>query len=275
VRNVILALVTVLVAIRACGSCSCRDERAQPTRIATFNIENFPKDARQIELAFDEIAALGAPIVAVQEITDTVIFERAMHAKLGADWQFTFLDTGSVLDHHIGVAFDRRAFRLVTTRVHDSTSLGGRFKPVFDVELADNRDRRIRVLVLHFKAGGENQPIRTRQHGALRRIVADVKKAGAPVVVLGDFNATGEADREDLARAELRWLTRDLECTAFWARDDGCPRSRLDHVLSTQDAHEVRAAGGCARHGCGWQDSCPLYAAEVSDHCPVVVDILR
>ncbi|MGE3768434.1 MAG: hypothetical protein AB7L94_39655, partial [Kofleriaceae bacterium] len=61
----------------------------------------------------------------------------------------------------------------------------------------------------------------------------------------------------------------------FWSREDACPRSRLDHVFTTQHATSVVAAGACATHGCDASDSCPVWADDVSDHCPVVVTIER
>jgi endonuclease/exonuclease/phosphatase family metal-dependent hydrolase len=270
VRRFALALLVMLLAAR---SCTCRDDEPARLRIATFNIENFPKSTRQVAGAFEEIAKLDAPIVAVQEITNPVVFETAAKRRLGEHWRFEFIETGSVLEHRLGVLYDSRVVRHVKTRVHTGTQLEGQQKPVLDVELEHAGDR-IRVLVVHFKAGGENHPVRTRQYAALRKIVADVKRGGAAVVLLGDFNATGDADREDLAAVDLRWLTQPLACTAFRTNyNSGCPRSRLDHVLSTQPAVEVRAFGGCATDGCAWQDRCPLYAAEVSDHCPVLVDV--
>lgn len=273
VRGIVIALLVLMLVVR---SCTCRDDEPRRIRIATFNIENFPKSTKQIAGAFDEIARLDAPIVAVQEITNPEVFVTAARRRLGAHWRAELVETGSVLEHRIGVLYDSRIVRHVRTRVHDGTRLEeGRHKPVLDVEFAHGGER-LRVLVLHFKAGGENHPVRRRQYAALARIVADVKLDGAPVVVLGDFNATGDADRDDLGRLDLRWLTQPLACSAFWDQaDDGCPRSRLDHVLSTQQAAEVRAYGGCAADGCNWQDRCPLYAAEVSDHCPVLVEILH
>lgn len=269
-RRIVIVLLAIVLAARAC---TCRDDEPQRLRIATFNIENFPKSTRQIAGAFEEIRRLDAPIIAVQEITNVEVFQSAARRRLGEAWRFEFTETGSVLEHRLGVLYDSRVVRHVKTRVHDGTVLDGRHKPVLDVEFAHGQ-RHIRVLVLHFKAGGENHPVRTRQHAALRRIIASVKGDGMPVVVLGDFNATGEADREDLAAIDLRWLTQPLVCTAFRTYyESGCPRSRLDHVLSTQPAVEVRASGGCATDGCAWQDRCPLYAVEVSDHCPVLVEV--
>ena len=93
--------------------------------------------------------------------------------------------------------------------------------------------------------------------------------------MLGDYNATGDADRARLAgladRTHLVWATEPLACSAFWSREEGCYRSRLDHVLMTARPRHVEARGGCATHGCEMEASCPRYYSEVSDHCPVVV----
>ena len=265
-----LLAVLAMVAVR----CVCRTDKVPRLRIATFNIENFPKSARQIEGAFAEIAKLDAPIVALQEDHRSGGVCKWARVKLGAAWEAELLNTGSVLGHHLGVLYDTRRYKRITTRVHDGTRLGTTHKPVLDVELADTDGKRLRVLVVHFKAGGENQPVRRRQYHALARIVAEVKQSNVPVVLLGDFNATGDADREDLAHVELHWLTEPLACSAFRSYyEESCPRSRLDHVLSTAIAREVRAGGGCETDGCETQASCPLYATEVSDHCPVVVEL--
>jgi endonuclease/exonuclease/phosphatase family metal-dependent hydrolase len=270
-KRFVIVVAVLFLAVRFCGG---EDEQPVPLQIVTFNIENFPKSTKQIAGAFEEIKRLDAPIVAVQEITNSEVFISAAQRRLGPSWHFESIETGSVLDHRLGVLFDTRRVTYVKTRVHDDTRLEGQQKPVLDVELV-HEGRHLRVLVVHLKAGGENHPVRRRQYAALKRVIARVKKDAMPIVLLGDFNATGDADREDLARVELTWLTQPLECSAFWSRDDGCPRSRLDHVLSTQPALEVRAAGGCAESGCAWQHSCPVYAQDVSDHCPVLVEIMH
>ena len=278
-RQIVIAALVVVAALGAVRH--CRDEPAARWRCATFNIEHFPKDQRQIDGAFAEMATLDAGIIAVQEITDTEMFAITARTRLGADWEFVHEHPpDGLFDHELGVLFDRRAYMFLHKRLHDGTRLQGRHKATLDVELRDRQTGEIlRVLVVHFKSGGDGHPIRKRQYAALATIVADVQRSGARVIVLGDFNATSEADRADLAKlaatTRTTWATEDLACSAFWDRIDTCPTSRLDHVLTTQPPVEIRAAGGCADVGCDTHDRCPLYEEHVSDHCPVVVTFER
>jgi endonuclease/exonuclease/phosphatase family metal-dependent hydrolase len=214
----------------------------------------------------------------VQEIGEPETFEIASR-RLAGRWGFAHVDTRPIGErrpgHHIGVLFDKAIWTLVSTRVHDGTRLeGGRHKPVLDVRLRSG-DTTVTVLVVHLKSGGDAHDIRARQLAALAKIVAQVELRHDQVVLLGDFNATGASDRRDLAqlasKTGLWWASEPLACTAFWNRDDGCPRSRLDHVLMSEPPRSIHAAGACATRGCDWEASCPLYTQWVSDHCPVVV----
>jgi endonuclease/exonuclease/phosphatase family metal-dependent hydrolase len=272
-----IGIVLVTAAVLRAGSCGCGAEDP-PVRIATFNIEDFPRDGRQIDGAFDELAALGAEIVAVQEIVDPGLFQAEAVNRLGGAWQFVAISTapyGGHPTHHLGVLFDRRTWTLVDAMPHDETRLGATHKPTLEVRLrpAGGGDV-LRLLVVHLKAGGENADIRARQHAALAKIIGYRRER---TIVLGDFNATADPDRASIAalarNTSLVWASEPLACSAFWSRDDGCYRSRLDHVLMWQAPASVRAAGGCATHGCEWEASCPNYAHEVSDHCPVVIEI--
>lgn len=264
--------------MRACASCE-RPPDAR-SRFATFNIEDFPKHARQIDGAFAEIAALDASVVGVQEIGEPDLFAAEARRRLGARWEFVHIDTRPIGEtrpgHHIGVLFDSQRWTFVSTRAHHETRLGARHKPTLEVRLRRG-DAVVRVLVVHLKSGSEGRDIRARQLAALGTITREAKRSGERVIVLGDFNATAPGDRDDIARIAretgLVWASEPLACTAFWARSDGCPRSRLDHVLTWARPARIVATGACATHGCDWEASCPLYATQVSDHCPVVVTV--
>lgn len=265
----------------ACGIVAgwawCGHTARARVRIATFNIEHFPKDARQVEGAFDEIVAAGASVVAAQEITDPELFLAAARRRLAASWDFVHDHRRIANHHHVGVLFDRQIWRFVSAAVHEGTFLGPLDLPVLEVRLAPVDGGVItRILVVHLRPLTAGRPTRARQHEVIAGLARAARDSGERVVVLGDFNATEDSDRDDLAAlaraAELRWATRALACTAFWRRDDGCPRSRLDHVLTSEPPTRVVATGGCASHGCEHEDRCPRFAEQISDHCPVVVD---
>jgi endonuclease/exonuclease/phosphatase family metal-dependent hydrolase len=254
-------------------------------RFATFNIENWPKNDVQVDGAFREIASLDASLVAVQEIVVPELFARTAQVELGVAWDFVYASTAPHGEHeplitqHLGVLFDRTKWTLVSTALHDGTRLPrGRYKPTFEVRLAPKSSGGIvRVLVVHLKAGGDSHDIRAQQYVALADIVRTARASGDRVLVMGDFNATGEDDRVDLAelaaRGDVTWSTESLGCSALWDRDDGCFRSRLDHLLSSEPIENVRAAGACATDGCAPESTCPRYIHDVSDHCPVVGEL--
>jgi endonuclease/exonuclease/phosphatase family metal-dependent hydrolase len=278
-RWILVAVVAFACALRCTCRESPRESPREPLRIATFNIEKFPQSGRQIDGAFSELRDIHAGIIAVQEIGDPDLFAREARRRLGDRYKFVSADTRPIGERrpgdHLGVLYDSATWTLAGTQIHDDARLaGGRHKPVLDVRL-QRGTQFLHVLVVHFKSGSEGRTIRAAQYRGLRAIVRRVQRANEPIVLMGDFNATAEADRDDLAAlardAHMTWASEPLACTAFWVRDDGCPRSRLDHILTWTAPSTVEVAGACAREGCEWQASCPLYEREVSDHCPVVV----
>jgi endonuclease/exonuclease/phosphatase family metal-dependent hydrolase len=264
-----------------------------PLRMATFNIENYPASDRQEVGAFAAIRDTHAPLVAVQEITDPVRFRRVLRRTLGTSWSTAFVALEDRSLHAVGLAFDRRAVRLAWARTNRATVIYPGARPTLEARLyrrnsnnANNANRTrhsnnpaLRVFVVHLKAGGDSTDMRTRtrQLDALAPSLAAARADGDDVYVLGDFNTTGDADRANLERisrsAGLTWASRDLPCTAYWDRDDGCRGSALDHVLTAHPPRDIFAADPCRREGCAVRDTCPTFVHDVSDHCPVVVDL--
>ncbi|MDB4957788.1 MAG: Endonuclease/Exonuclease/phosphatase family protein [Myxococcales bacterium] len=250
-----------------------------PIRFATFNIEDFPKHARQVAGAFDDLERLDASFIAVQEIGDPELLRATAQQRLGPSWAFVHEVAANPGDVHlVGLLFDTREWTFLSSQTHDETRLGTTHKPALEVRLRSTDDgAAVRVIIVHLRSGTPGRGTRIRQHEALRGIVRRAAAAGERVVVLGDFNATEAGDRTDLAELAadtgLVWATEALACSAYWSRADGCPSSRLDHVLSWRTPLSVESAGECARSGCEWQDRCPIYTEQVSDHCPVVVAI--
>jgi endonuclease/exonuclease/phosphatase family metal-dependent hydrolase len=276
-RPAILAAVLAVLALR--WACADEQRERHHGRYATFNIEQWPKDERQVEAAFAEMKRLDADVIAVQEIRDPARFAREARARLGDHWVFLHADTApdgwKGPSDHLGALVNTHTYAWPEMTVHQGTRLGGRHKPTVQIDLELRGEiGRVAVFVVHFKSGTEGRMTRHAQFAALTEIVRAWAPLGGDVVVMGDFNATEAGDREDLVRlareTKLQWATASLGCTAFWARRDGCPTSRLDHVLTSEAPTSVSARGACAE-GCRWRPACPVYAHEVSDHCPVAV----
>jgi endonuclease/exonuclease/phosphatase family metal-dependent hydrolase len=264
------------------GSGGGRDRSARPAlRMATFNIENYPASDRQELGALAAIRDTGASLVAVQEIMDPPRFRRAVRSALGGSWSTAFVTLEDRSLHAVGIAFDRRVVRLGWARTNRATLTYVGARPTLEARLyarggRGGGGRAMRVFVVHLKAGGDGHLVRVRQLEALAPSLAAARADGDDVYVLGDFNATGPADRALIERVAgvvgLSWASRDLPCTAYWDRDDGCVGSALDHVLTPRPVSDIFAADPCRRDGCALRDQCPTFVHDVSDHCPVVVE---
>jgi endonuclease/exonuclease/phosphatase family metal-dependent hydrolase len=278
-----LAGLVLIAALAAVAVARCRAPGPPPPlAFATFNIEDFPKDARQIDGAFALLAELDADVVALQEIIDPSVFLAEVHARLGSSWRF--VHTGQSPRARLyprrrtGVLYDGRAWDLAAVAVHEDTRAVGGAQPVLDVRLAPRAGGAVlRVVVVHLLAGSDNRARRAREHAALAALLASTRDPAERLLVAGDFNATEPADRDDLAAlaaaADLTWATEPLPCSAFWRRHDDCPTSRLDHVFSSAPPASTAARGACQTHGCATRDRCPTYREVVSDHCPILVTL--
>lgn len=248
------------------------DAPAPNVTFATFNIEDYPKSDGQVDEAFRMIRVLGASAIGVQEITDVAHFEREAKLRLGPEWRFVYAPYPR---HRIGVLFDERVFELESTYVHEDTVIGGAGKPAFEARLRKRMGGQVaRLIVVHLKALGDGVDLRRKQLAGLERTVERGRKDGELIVLLGDFNATSQADRTRiaaLARAtDLVWASEGLPCTSYWNRRDGCLGTALDHVLTSEAPKAIVARGPCQTVGCDKRNQCPRFHRDVSDHCPVV-----
>ncbi len=253
-------------------------------RVATFNIENYPKSPRQEAGAFEAIRQVGVAALGVQEIVEPAAFADAARRRLGERWRFVHAEGGP--KQRVGVLFDGGELELLSTHTHRETeAVYPGAKPTFEARLrpagaslfGPSAGEVLRLLVVHLKAQGDGAELRRAQYQALRPVFAAAMASGERVVLLGDFNATNDSDRDELgalARATgAAWASRDLPCTSYWARADGCRGSALDHVLTWSPPRRIAARGPCESEGCSPGARCPIFREEVSDHCPVVVDL--
>jgi len=267
----LLALVTVAWL----GRPSC-DDPSEPDsiRLATFNIRHYPASETQVAGAFEIIRSLDVTAVAVQEITDPSHFRAEATARLSADWEFVY--TNDSERHQIGVLFDSRRLELLETTTHRHTAVRRGAKPTFEARFRDRKTNapELRIFVVHLSSGTKNEATRRRQLAGLATLLDSVS---GPFVLLGDFNATSEGDRtriETLAlRSKANWASQDVPCTSYWNRHDGCLGTPLDQIITTAQPTRVEAKGPCEKEGCAARDRCPTFFHDVSDHCPVVVEL--
>ncbi|HEU4407586.1 MAG TPA: endonuclease/exonuclease/phosphatase family protein [Polyangiaceae bacterium] len=276
-----LALVLVAALPFADGLCPPRS----PLRVATFNIENYPKSSRQEAGAFEAIRGVEASAIGVQEIVEPEAFAEAARRRLGPAWRFVHAEGGP--KQRVGVLFDGGALELVSTHTYRETeAVYPGAKPTFEARLRPKPSvsffgagagEVLRLMVVHLKAQGDGVDLRRAQLKALRPVFAAAMGSGERVVLLGDFNATDDSDRDELAALAAAtgatWASRELPCTSYWARPDGCRGSALDHVFTWAEPRRIAAEGPCESEGCSPGSRCPIFREEVSDHCPVAVDL--
>jgi exonuclease III len=253
---------------------SCLGEEV---RVATFNIEDFPKSPRQVPGAFAAILESDADIVAVQEIRSTTVLKHSARALLGPEWKF--VSSRRATSHRLGVLYDSEMFTVLSTKDHTELELYRGARPAFEVRLRSRDDSKVvvRVITVHLKAGSDGESVRRKQLDALEAIVRKARGSGDKLVVLGDFNSTSNGDQVRIGKlaraARMEWATEKIECTSYWRRNDGCVGSRLDHILTSEPVDAAVARGACETEGCDRKPQCPVYREHVSDHCPVTVDL--
>lgn len=245
-------------------------------RVGTFNIQDYPDSPGQAAGAIQYIDDLDVDAVAIQEITDPEIFDDNVEAYLGDDWEVAHVDQDDAY-HLVAAVWNDTALKLLDTETHRETVVEEDARATLEVRFktrSGDEPRRLRMFVVHLAAHPEGTQQRREQLEALRPIVDEATDSSDEIVVLGDFNTTGIADRYEVDRfaadTGLHWSTEHLRCTVYWDRDDVCMPTPLDHVLATTEAESIRAAGACETVGCEPTDRCPRYVDLVSDHCPVV-----
>jgi len=269
---VVASLFVVVVGVRR----SCGPTPAGALRAVTFNVRDFPESDRQVRGAFALVRELAPSLVGLQEITDPVALQRATREHLGPGWR-AFVDDAN-RTHRVALLVDTRRHELRSIRTRRETMLGGAGKAALEVRV-EQRGRGLRVFVVHLKAGGSDGDagVRAAQLEALAPLVVAARRAGDDALVLGDFNATGDADRAALARfaraTGLAWATEPLACTSYWDRSDGCRGTALDHVFASSNIRDVAARGPCETIGCDPGPRCPAFHRDVSDHCPVAATL--
>ncbi|TPV95266.1 MAG: hypothetical protein B7733_10960 [Myxococcales bacterium FL481] len=266
-------------------------------RIATWNLGNFPRKTQDLERIAEWVERIDPDVLALQEIRDAEKLEQLL-----PEWDGAISERGGRGHQRVAVMWrPERISQVGGPREYDQVSLHGRVRPALSVYLragADGPD--FHVVVVHLKAKPEGYAQRRQQWPELVRIVEslgdDPHEGDSDVVVLGDFNVTGDADRQPVKElAELGSAFGPLNvtqvpprrpCSCYWdgERRDAIKEPSLLDLVWIRDLAEARpselstrAFAHCGRHACEPLRSTrhhpdPDYA-RVSDHCPVAVDL--
>lgn len=249
--------------------------RGESIHVATFNIQDYPRDASQATAAVELIDSMEIDVLGVQELIEPDTFDKNIGLYLGESWKVVHVD--QEVKRRVALVYDDSSMQLVETNTHEDTAVipGARatLEATFRTDRRYDEDRRLRIFVVHLKAHSDGETIRKQQLNALRPIVEDAIESGDDVVLLGDFNSTEDNDRRRLAAfadsTGLDWSTETLECTAYWDRKTDCAGSALDHIFISTPPQAVDVHGGCDTVGCDSRSECPTYVDRISDHCPV------
>ncbi|MFO7564717.1 MAG: endonuclease/exonuclease/phosphatase family protein [Enhygromyxa sp.] len=272
-------------------------------RVVSWNLANFAGDPERhdLERIREVIAKLDPDVLALQEIKDG----EALSALL-PEWELIVSERGGRGHQRLAIAWRRDRVTLLASEEHPELSIGGRVRPGLSGYLRGREGGPdFWLVVVHLKAMPDSLALRRdEQWPRLLELAEDLVGKPGPgqgdsdLLIVGDFNSTGppgstpavehdELDRT-LGPAGLRRLPSATGCTAYYdgkRRDAWKEPSEIDLIwvreLRESLGPEASVFSGthCAASRCRDFRSTVAYPvrdfASVSDHCPVVVDLLR
>lgn len=282
-------------------------ERAPGTaRLASWNVRWFPDgdgSGTDVPWLACSLAFIDAEAVALQEIKNTAHaknkvaeLERELNGLSGGRYRLVLDDCRHAGGQHVGVLLDERRVRMsavrssATVNPHGS-ACEGQLRPGFGVYLRWPGGFDAHFVSVHFKSGGAERSLRLRQQSVaglagLRRERVSLLP-DADLIVAGDFNTVGCDACSPVvdAAAEIAELTRVVRAVAnlqLVSADgqislcSGQRGARVDHFLTDRAMAELKPGESARIVGFCSQQSCRAAAdaRALSDHCPVVLDVL-
>lgn len=278
-------------------------------RLASWNLRNFPLDERpdDPDLPYSRrtnicdleevLTGLDADVLALQEVRDSRRFPPILRRVRvdQRDYRVVISARGGEHGQRVAVGWDDRVLAAAGPPVEISeVALDPGLRPALAQTLVPRAGGEpITVVSVHLAAGRDGYRTRLRQY----RVLAAWAEAEptARLAVLGDLNTTGpqgggletELRRLDeaMGAAGLLRLGNATGCSQYWegpGRWDGVLQpSLLDHVLlralGPAAGLEVQSWLHCRRAGCGelvsraGSEDATFW--DVSDHCPITVDL--
>jgi endonuclease/exonuclease/phosphatase family metal-dependent hydrolase len=234
-------------------------------------------------------------ILAVQEVVNVEEFQK-FTATHYPQYEVALSKCGGMGKQHLGILFNKTRYQLESSKEEDRLSRaegcdkGVRPGMVFGL-LDRQNNRRLHVIVLHLKAGGQqrNDDERYGQLQILTKIVSELREAGNKnIIIMGDLNTTDYVLRNHnyqrfmsfIDTNQLVDLSAEVECTAYWwgGTDDGLEdASILDHIIVSRELFDdvnqrnVQSLAHCKKSSCqsAAADVLGITFKEVSDHCPM------
>lgn len=272
------------------------DPRGDALRLVSWNLANFAgaESGHDLDRIREVIAELDPDVLALQEIKDP----QALAALL-PDWQLQVSEQGGRGRQRLAIAWRADRVELLASEEHPQLSLGGRVRPGLSAYLR-GRDGGpdFWLLVVHLKAMPDAIELRREQWPRLLDIANATSKRDRDLLIVGDFNTTGppggkpEIEHRELDRAlapsGLRRLPCATGCTAYYdgqRRDAWKEPSEIDLMYardlaeSLREGAQIHSGTHCAASRCRDFRSSDAYPVrdyeKVSDHCPLVVDLVR
>lgn len=278
--------------------------RADMLRVATWNVRWFPDETNVAWLAC-VIAWMNLDLLAVEEIRDTDDARAAMTlvleqlATLTSNiWSVDLHDCGARPAQHVGFVWNTTRVELTGPR--DVWEMNARATELTSPCVGSLRPGRyakvkgtgngidFQAVVVHLKSGSDAsaRAERVTALGRLEGLVTTLRGEDADIVVLGDFNSMGDGTTGSAANeiqhvftaaagAGLVRLPVQPACSEYFQGKPGW----IDHVLVSQAmiglvSTTARLEGYCAVKNCAdIGNEKPAAYQQLSDHCPVVVEI--
>jgi endonuclease/exonuclease/phosphatase family metal-dependent hydrolase len=246
--------------------------------LATWNIENFPKDGRTTELVADMVTSMRLDLIAIQEVEDTDAWDELVARLPEHDGVLSTHTYGDGSYQKIGYLYRPSVVTVTADELlfTDRTYILPR--PPLAIT-ARTGDLTFELIALHLKAGtdAEDRSRRDQAIELLEGYVRDRVDRGVEdeIVILGDFNevVTSFEGRQVMGP----WLDApDSYTVQTRALADGgaatfLPSGRvIDHIVTTAALADDLAGDAVIPQ---LQQNAIGYEQVISDHLPVVIGV--
>ena len=245
--------------------------------LATWNIENFPKEASTPRVVADIIASLNLDMVALQEVQDQAAFEEVVARLRGYDGLVSSHTYGDGSYQKVGYIYRSElvsvsgAFLLFDDNGYEFPRPALKLDVVVKTEPAVN----FTAVALHLKAGGSFSDRERRKEAVLllESFMRNAVDGGGNdrIAVIGDFNDTLDTDSVfgPLSGASDRYTIRTSGNDAAGEVSFVPSSVLLDHIVTTNEFDGAFADGNTMIPRLDMQMT--DYEGQVSDHLPVIL----